>query len=83
MLSNNIHNLFTTDTRPLTLLHIMSIDVYTLPEVLAVARDHPFYQPNTRYPLDASTVQVARENAAQQTADKDLKLFPLLWKSHL
>ncbi|KAK5627485.1 hypothetical protein RRF57_003200 [Xylaria bambusicola] len=74
-----------TAPRPLklTLLHIMGIEVYTLQEVLAIASVHPFYHPRTQYPLDASEVQIIRKNATQQTADQNLKSFPLLWKSHL
>ncbi|KAI0390013.1 hypothetical protein F5Y17DRAFT_88996 [Xylariaceae sp. FL0594] len=62
---------------------MMGIDAYTLPEVLAVARNHPFYRPSTRYPLDASAVQAAREDAGRQTSKGELESFPLLWKSHL
>ncbi|KAI3336202.1 hypothetical protein F4824DRAFT_489174 [Ustulina deusta] len=60
----------------------MDTDVYSLQDVLAIARVHPFYNQERKYPPDASGVRAARE-LAEQSAEVDLKLFPLLWKNRL
>ncbi|KAI1495907.1 hypothetical protein F5X99DRAFT_414643 [Biscogniauxia marginata] len=63
--------------------YIMDPDVYSLQDVLAIARIHPFYCPETEYPPNASAVDAARKRAAELSATIDLKLFPLLWKKDL
>ncbi|KAI0538235.1 hypothetical protein GGR58DRAFT_311466 [Xylaria digitata] len=61
----------------------MDGDVYSLQDVLAVARIHPFYCQEREYPPNAYAVQIARQGAVEESAEADLKLFPLLWKKHL
>ncbi|KAI0873049.1 hypothetical protein GGS24DRAFT_491062 [Hypoxylon argillaceum] len=63
--------------------HIMDPDVYSLRDILAIARIHPFYRPEIQYPPDKSAIDAARKLEADQLADTNLKLFPLLWKKHL
>ncbi|KAI0431941.1 hypothetical protein F5Y09DRAFT_330016 [Xylaria sp. FL1042] len=52
-------------------------------DVLAVARIHPFYNKETKYPPDACAIRDVRKQAVEQPAVVDLNLFPLLWKSDL
>ncbi|KAF4434837.1 hypothetical protein FACUT_7497 [Fusarium acutatum] len=55
---------------------------YSLADVLAVARVHPFYC-STQYPPDADAIQRAREEAALKYERPDLKSWPLLRKTDL
>ncbi|TGJ80958.1 hypothetical protein E0Z10_g7802 [Xylaria hypoxylon] len=57
--------------------------VYSLQDVLAVARIHPFYRQERQYPPDACAIRVARQRAIEKPAEVDLKLFPLIWKKDL
>ncbi|KAI0546939.1 hypothetical protein F4679DRAFT_575119 [Xylaria curta] len=61
----------------------MDLNVCSLTDVLAIAEIHPFYNREREYPPDASAIQVAREQAAEQSSEVDPKYFPLLWKKHL
>ncbi|KAI1424750.1 hypothetical protein F5Y12DRAFT_750787 [Xylaria sp. FL1777] len=61
----------------------MDTDVYSLQDVLAIAKIHPFYNQETKYPPDACAVRAARKRVAEQEVEVDLKLFPLLWKNDL
>ncbi|KAI0195549.1 hypothetical protein EV127DRAFT_466675 [Xylaria flabelliformis] len=61
----------------------MDLEVYSLTDVLAIAKIHPFYNRERKYPPDASAIQIARKQAAERSAGLDLKCFPLLWKTHL
>ncbi|KAJ8128226.1 hypothetical protein O1611_g5410 [Lasiodiplodia mahajangana] len=63
--------------------YIMDFDVYSLQDVLAVAKIHPFYRSETLYPPDASALQAIRKHVEERPAGLDLKLFPLLWKPQL
>ena len=56
---------------------------YSLADVLAVARIHPFYVTHVQYPPDAQTIRTARERAARELAEADLKAQPLLRKKDL
>lgn len=62
---------------------MVSRDIFTLKDILAVAKIHPFYAFNANYPPDASTIQTAREDASEDAAESDLKLRSPLWKSTL
>ncbi|KLO82574.1 uncharacterized protein LW93_9778 [Fusarium fujikuroi] len=55
---------------------------YSLADVLAIARIHPFYC-STQYPPDDKTIQDAREKAASKYERPDLKSWPLLRRSDL
>ncbi|KAF5554380.1 hypothetical protein FNAPI_6461 [Fusarium napiforme] len=55
---------------------------YSLADVLAVARMHPFYS-STQYPPDEDAIQRAREEAASNYERPDLNSWPLLRKSDL
>ncbi|KAF5626174.1 hypothetical protein F52700_8891 [Fusarium sp. NRRL 52700] len=52
---------------------------YSLTDVLAVARIHPFYS-SAKYPPGEVTIQNAREGAASKYERPDLKSWPLLRK---
>jgi hypothetical protein len=55
---------------------------YSLADVLAVARMHPFYRA-AQYPPDEDIIQDAREKAALKLEQPDLKSWPLLRKKDL
>lgn len=55
---------------------------YSLEDVLAVARMHPFYC-SAQYPPDEDAIQDAREEAASKLEPHDLKSWPLLRKKDL
>ncbi|KAI0487214.1 hypothetical protein F4859DRAFT_247289 [Xylaria cf. heliscus] len=61
----------------------MGLNVYPLQDILAIARIHPFYNPEREYPPDAYTIQDARKWATEQSAEEELKAFPLIWKKDL
>ncbi|KAF2968959.1 hypothetical protein GQX73_g4599 [Xylaria multiplex] len=61
----------------------MDDNFYSLRDVLSVAKIHPFYCQEREYPPDAHAIQIARQEAVEESAEADLKLFPLLWKKHL
>ncbi len=58
-------------------------DYYLLAEVLAIARIHPFYVSEIRYPPGPETIRVALDQASAVSAETDLKGQPLLRKSKL
>ncbi|KAF5982987.1 hypothetical protein FBULB1_4031 [Fusarium bulbicola] len=55
---------------------------YSLADVLAVARIHPFHS-SAQYPPDEDIIQYAREEAASKYERPDLKSWPLLRKANL
>ena len=56
---------------------------FSLADILAIARIHPFYVLDVKYPPDADTIHAARERASQTMAESNLKAQPFLWKSTL
>ncbi|KAJ5435621.1 hypothetical protein N7445_006506 [Penicillium cf. griseofulvum] len=60
----------------------MATERYQLAEVLAVAKIHPFYNPDVDYPPDADTIQRLRE-LIDQKANPALQEQPLLDKKTL
>ncbi|KAK7215778.1 hypothetical protein V2G26_003781 [Clonostachys chloroleuca] len=63
----------------------MSLDekTFSLEEVLAVAKRHPFYSPSVQYPPDKDAILAIREQVAAQPQPPNLLSQPLLWKSSL
>lgn len=55
---------------------------YSVADVLAVAKIHPFYS-DAQYPPDDDTIQKAREQAALAFREGDLQAQPLLRKKDL
>ncbi|KAJ4210666.1 hypothetical protein NW759_013208 [Fusarium solani] len=55
---------------------------YSVADVLAVAKIHPFYS-SAQYPPDDDTIQTAREQAALTFREGDLQAQPLLRKKDL
>ncbi|KAJ5650761.1 uncharacterized protein N7484_004484 [Penicillium longicatenatum] len=60
----------------------MPTETYSLAEVLAVAKTHPFYNPDVQYPADAKAIQRIRELVNEQPA-LNLQDQPLLTKNIL
>ncbi|KAE8349283.1 hypothetical protein BDV28DRAFT_163714 [Aspergillus coremiiformis] len=58
----------------------MALQRFSLPEVLAVAKIHPFYCSDVKYPPDADEVQAACEQAVKGATEVDLRTQPLLHK---
>ncbi|KAH8651137.1 hypothetical protein BX600DRAFT_473134 [Xylariales sp. PMI_506] len=56
---------------------------FSIPEVIAVAKIHPFYAPSIQYPPDSKDIQSARDEAAGEPTKFDLKVQPLLRKKDL
>jgi hypothetical protein len=63
----------------------MKSAVFSLNEVLAVARIHPFYAADVQYPPDANTLRSAVESAAKDgdQSAQELALVPLTTKKVL
>jgi hypothetical protein len=61
----------------------MTTKSYTLAEVLAVAKTHPFYNPDIVYPADAETIESLRKAVTDQKAKPELQEQPLLEKKTL
>jgi hypothetical protein len=61
----------------------MESKVFSLHEVLAVAKIHPFYAPQVQYPPDPKGVQDALDSATSQQPDAHLQLLPLTTKKSL
>ncbi|OQE42941.1 hypothetical protein PENCOP_c003G00376 [Penicillium coprophilum] len=61
----------------------MTTGSYSLAEVLAVARKHPFYNPEIAYPADEETIQRLREVVTDQNVKSELQKQPLLGKKTL
>lgn len=62
---------------------MMSGDIFTLADILAIAKIHPFYDSTVKYPPDADTIRTAREKASEDTTELDLKSQPVLWRNTL
>ncbi|CAH0050805.1 unnamed protein product [Clonostachys solani] len=56
---------------------------FSLEEVLAVAKRHPFYDPSVQYPPHKDAIRAIREQVAAQPSASGLSSQPLLWKSSL
>ncbi|KAL2159648.1 hypothetical protein VTH06DRAFT_2217 [Thermothelomyces fergusii] len=61
----------------------MKPGVYSLSEVLAVAKIHPFYNPSVQYPPDEEGIRAALELAAKEEQAPDLSRVPLTTKNDL
>lgn len=61
----------------------MASDPYTLAQVLAVAKIHPFYSPDIQYPPDAAALGKIRNHETENGVHADLKSQPLLRKTNL
>ncbi|KAF5135113.1 hypothetical protein E5D57_005757 [Metarhizium anisopliae] len=61
----------------------MAPENYTLSDVLAVAKSHPFYDQDVQYPPDSETIEKLREQSREQPESDGLKLQPLLRKKDL
>ncbi|BDD63644.1 hypothetical protein MAP00_008513 [Monascus purpureus] len=61
----------------------MTFEGFSLAEILAVAKIHPFYNPNAQYPPGAETIESAVHQAAKQSTDIDLSSVPLISKKDL
>lgn len=61
----------------------MATETYSLAEVLAVAKNHPFYNENVLYPADSQTVTKFQDSARSKEKDLDLQQQPLLDKKTL
>ncbi|KAJ6189765.1 hypothetical protein N7519_004673 [Penicillium mononematosum] len=61
----------------------MATKSYTLAEVLAVAKTHPFYNPDIVYPADAETIESLRKTVTDQKEKPRLQDQPLLEKKTL
>ncbi|THV48368.1 hypothetical protein BGAL_0253g00170 [Botrytis galanthina] len=61
----------------------MATGAYSLAEVLAVAKNHPFYNENVLYPADSQTVTKFQDSARSKEKDLDLQQQPLLDKKTL
>lgn len=65
------------------MLSTMTFEGFSLAEILAVAKIHPFYNPNAQYPPGAETIESAVHQAAKQSTDIDLSSVPLISKKDL
>lgn len=61
----------------------MSSDPYLLAEVLAVAKNHPFYVPEVNYPPDATALKKIQDCAKQKIERANLSSQKLLRKKDL
>ncbi|KAJ5503926.1 hypothetical protein N7463_006800 [Penicillium fimorum] len=61
----------------------MTIETYLLAEVLAIAKKHPFYNPEIAYPADEETIQKLRELVIDQNVKSEFQEQPLLRKKTL
>ncbi|KAI0150531.1 hypothetical protein GGR57DRAFT_493058 [Xylariaceae sp. FL1272] len=61
----------------------LRIPAYSVADVLAVAKLHPFYNSDVQYPPDTETIHRAREMVVQTQADSLLQTQPFLWRSRL
>lgn len=60
----------------------MAKKVYTLSQVLGVAKIHPIYNPSLEYPPDADAIQEVFEHTAAEK-EPDLSVQPVLQKEDL
>lgn len=56
---------------------------FSLAEVLAVAKIHPFYNPEVKYPPGADVIKATRQHLLGRNEVADLLTQPLLWKRDL
>ncbi|KAJ5598167.1 hypothetical protein N7537_008251 [Penicillium hordei] len=61
----------------------METGCYSLAELLAVAKTHPFYNTDIEYPADAVTIQKLRELVIDQKTQPNIQRQPLLDKRTL
>ncbi|KAF7958172.1 hypothetical protein EAE96_003733 [Botrytis aclada] len=61
----------------------MATETYSLAEILAVAKNHPFYNENILYPADSKTVAKLQETAFSKEKKGNLQEQPLLDKKIL
>lgn len=61
----------------------MSSDPYLLAEILAVAKNHPFYVPEVKYPPDATALKKIKDCAKQEIEKANLSSQKLLRKKDL
>ncbi|KNG91693.1 hypothetical protein ANOM_000198 [Aspergillus nomiae NRRL 13137] len=61
----------------------MATNSFSLSEVLAVAKRHPFYNPDIQYPPDAKAVQQVRDWVNNHQTKVDLRSQPLLHKNNI
>ncbi|CAG8905882.1 unnamed protein product [Penicillium egyptiacum] len=61
----------------------MTMECYSLAEVLAVAKTHPFYNPAIAYPADTETIRSLRKAVTAQKENPELQEQPLLEKKTL
>ncbi|KAJ5644201.1 uncharacterized protein N7484_006708 [Penicillium longicatenatum] len=61
----------------------MAAEWYSLAEVLAVAKSHPFYNPDILYPANADSVQASRNSVIGHETEPKLQEQPLLEKKTL
>lgn len=65
------------------MLSTMTPEAFSLAEILAVAKIHPFYNPDVQYPPGAEAIESAVYQAAKQSTDIDLSSLPLISKKDL
>ncbi|KAL7786727.1 hypothetical protein V8C37DRAFT_391862 [Trichoderma ceciliae] len=56
---------------------------HSLEEVLAVAKIHPFYVEEIKYPPDEKTIREVREKVTKEKAKDELESRPIIWKKDL
>ncbi|THC96580.1 hypothetical protein EYZ11_003920 [Aspergillus tanneri] len=61
----------------------MAGERFCLAEVLAVAKMHPFYNPEIQYPPDANAIRAAREWIVGNAPEADIRAQPLLQKNDI
>ncbi|KAE8375733.1 hypothetical protein BDV26DRAFT_299489 [Aspergillus bertholletiae] len=61
----------------------MASESFSLAEVLAIAKKHPFYDPKIQYPPNARALQEARNSAGNHQTKADLRSQPLLHKNDI
>ncbi|KAK4139586.1 uncharacterized protein C8A04DRAFT_32912 [Dichotomopilus funicola] len=61
----------------------MKTRVYTVQQVLAAAKTHPFYTPGVQYPPDRDAVQKIVESGNQGPSEASLSSWPLATKDQL
>ncbi|KXG51202.1 uncharacterized protein PGRI_067740 [Penicillium griseofulvum] len=61
----------------------MTSDTYSLSEVIRVAKIHPFYNADQKYPPDAEAIHKALQSSPTKPEQTDLDLQPLLKKNDI
>jgi hypothetical protein len=56
---------------------------FSLADILAIAKIHPFYASDVKYPPDADTIQMVRERLSQGNVETNLTTQAVLWRSTL